>query len=133
MDKPRTTSWQSFTAQAIKRSIRPVTSLVDPFGRQVSYLRVSVTDRCDLRCVYCMAEDIWGESCKRFKTDLLDMVGLATDPTRDLITVFPHGSGQTLLREALLIADHNAYHLGEMVLLRRVLGCWGEAKPLDLV
>ena len=78
-------------------------------------------------------EPAWGESCGRFKTDLLEMVGLATDPTRDLITPFPHGSGQTLLREALLIADHNAYHLGEMVLLRRVLGCWGEAKPLDLV
>ena len=40
------------------RNIQSVTSLIDPFGRQVSYLRVSVTDRCDLRCVYCMAEDM---------------------------------------------------------------------------
>ena len=78
-------------------------------------------------------ERAWGESCQRFRTDLLEMVDLVTDPDQDLITPLPHGTGQTLLREALLIADHNAYHLGEMVLLRRMLGCWGEAKPLDLV
>ena len=60
------------------------------------------------------------------------MVGLVSDPGQDLIAPLPHGTGQTLLREALLIADHNAYHLGEMVLLRRMLGCWGEAKPVDV-
>ena len=43
---------------------------------------------------------------------------------RDLYEPFPWGDGQTLLREALLIADHNAYHVGEIVLLRRLLGAW---------
>ena len=52
------------------------------------------------------------------------MVDLVSDPGQDLLAPLPHGTGQTLLREALLIADHNAYHLGEMVLLRRMLGCW---------
>ena len=66
----------------------------------------------------------WRESYARFKTDLLEMVDLVSDPGQDLIAPFPHGTGQTLLRQALLIADHNAYHLGEMVLLRRMLGCW---------
>ena len=42
----------------------------------------------------------------------------------DMLTSFPWGEGQTLLREAMLIADHNAYHLGELVLLRRLLGAW---------
>ena len=69
-------------------------------------------------------ESAWRESYARFKTDLLEMVGLVSDPGQDLIAPFSHGTGQTLLREALLIADHNAYHLGEMVLLRRMLGCW---------
>ena len=42
----------------------------------------------------------------------------------DLIKPFPWGDGQNLLREALLIADHNAYHVGELVLVRRLLGAW---------
>ena len=77
-------------------------------------------------------EHAWGESYDRFKTDLLVMVDLVSDPDQDLTAPFSHGTGQTLLREALLIADHNAYHLGEMVLLRRMLGCWREAEPLDV-
>jgi hypothetical protein len=49
---------------------------------------------------------------------------LITDPKHDLLAPIPGGSGQTLLREALLIADHNAYHLGQLVLVRRALGKW---------
>ena len=49
---------------------------------------------------------------------------LLSAPAVDLYTPFPWGEGQNLLREALLIADHNSYHLGELVLLRRVLGAW---------
>ena len=51
---------------------------------------------------------------------------LVTDPSRDLFAPLPHGTGQTLLREALLVADHNAYHLGQLVLVRRALGAWLE-------
>jgi uncharacterized damage-inducible protein DinB len=49
---------------------------------------------------------------------------LLHDPARDLLAPFPHGTGQSLLREAMLIADHNSYHMGQLVLLRRVLGVW---------
>jgi hypothetical protein len=49
---------------------------------------------------------------------------LLNDPEADLFRKFPWGDGQTLLREALLIADHNAYHLGQLVLVRRLLGTW---------
>jgi len=49
---------------------------------------------------------------------------LVTDPSRDLFAPLPHGTGQTLLREVLLVADHNAYHLGQLVLVRRALGAW---------
>jgi len=52
------------------------------------------------------------------------MCALINDGHVDLYAPFPHGSGQTLLREALLVGDHNAYHLGQIVLLRRILGTW---------
>jgi|SRR5208282_629601 len=66
----------------------------------------------------------WNKSVKSLERDLEAMGKLATDPKTDLLAPIPHGSGQTILREVLLIADHNAYHLGQIVLLRRLLGCW---------
>jgi hypothetical protein len=52
------------------------------------------------------------------------MEKLVADPKSDLHKPFPWGNGQTLLREALLVADHNSYHLGQLVTLRRLLGAW---------
>jgi hypothetical protein len=66
----------------------------------------------------------WSRSVRHFQKDLAEFVSLIRDPARDLYKRFPWGSGQTLLREALLIADHNSYHLGELVLVRRLLGIW---------
>ncbi len=68
--------------------------------------------------------EAWERSAAAFRADLAAMQALVADPASDLFTPFPHGTGQTLLREALLVADHNAYHLGELVLLRRLLGVW---------
>jgi len=56
--------------------------------------------------------------------DLRTMERLVTDANTDLFARIPHGTGQTVLREALLVADHNAYHLGQLVLLRRLLGLY---------
>jgi hypothetical protein len=50
------------------------------------------------------------------------MCGLVSDERTDLFKVIPHGSGQTILREALLAADHNAYHLGQLMLVKKMLG-----------
>jgi hypothetical protein len=66
----------------------------------------------------------WHNSIQVFKAELTAMQELVSDSSVDLLAPLPHGSGQTLLREALLLADHNAYHLGQMIVLRRVLGCW---------
>ena len=63
----------------------------------------------------------WEGSVKMFLRDLDEMCVLVSDNKRDLFAPIPHGQGQTLLREALLVADHNAYHLGQLVLLRRTL------------
>jgi hypothetical protein len=61
---------------------------------------------------------------KAFKADLKKMERLVEDPKTDLFAPIPWGSGQTIVREALLVADHNAYHTGELVLVRRLLGAW---------
>jgi hypothetical protein len=66
----------------------------------------------------------WNKSVKAFKADLNAMCQLVEDPSTKLYARIPHGDGQTILREALLIADHNAYHLGQLVLVRRLLGAW---------
>jgi hypothetical protein len=66
----------------------------------------------------------WDESVEAFRADLQAMITLVADPATDLFARIPHGDGQTILREALLVADHNAYHLGQMVFLRRCLGAW---------
>lgn len=66
----------------------------------------------------------WDESVEAFRADLKAMCDLVVDPKTDLFAPIPHGDGQTILREALLVADHNAYHLGQLVLLRRCLGAW---------
>lgn len=66
----------------------------------------------------------WEKSLKAFLRDRKEMQKLVTSAKTDLFARIPHGSGQTVLREALLVADHNAYHLGQFVLLRRLLGSW---------
>jgi hypothetical protein len=68
----------------------------------------------------------WDRSVNAFRSDLRSVEALVADPASDLFARLPHGEGQTLLREALLVADHNAYHLGQLVVVRRLLGAWAE-------
>jgi len=67
------------------------------------------------------SDKAWEKSVRQFLADLDEMCELANDPKRDLFARIPHGTGQTLLREAMLLADHNAYHLGQIVMVRRIL------------
>jgi len=69
-------------------------------------------------------EKDWDESIKSFRKDLKEFCDLIEDESTDLYAKIPHGDGQTILREALLIADHNAYHIGQLVLVRKLLGAW---------
>jgi len=66
----------------------------------------------------------WDKSVKHFRADLKAMQDLVADPETNLFVQIPWGDGQTILREALLVADHNAYHLGQLVDVRRTLGAW---------
>jgi hypothetical protein len=69
----------------------------------------------------------WDESVRRFRDDLAALQRLARDPSVDLAARIPHGTGQTYLRELLLAADHAAYHIGELIVVRRLLGAWPAA------
>ena len=66
----------------------------------------------------------WDASVAVFLADLKAMMDVVADPATDLFARIPHGQGQTILREAMLVADHNAYHLGQLVTVRRLLGAW---------
>ncbi len=69
-------------------------------------------------------EAAWKKCLAQIKSDLKEFIDLLKDPDVDLYAPFPHGDGQHLLREALLIADHTSYHTGEIIVLRRLLGAW---------
>ncbi len=68
----------------------------------------------------------WDRSVAEFRSDLQAIKDLVSNPATDLFKPIPHGQGQTILREALLVADHNAYHLGQLVTVRRLLGAWAD-------
>lgn len=66
----------------------------------------------------------WDESVAAFREDREALQELVADPQVDLFAKIPHGSGQTYLREAILVIDHNAHHVGQLIVVRRLLGAW---------
>ena len=70
------------------------------------------------------SDEEWNKSIRQFRRDLKAMQHLVANPKTDLFARIPWGDGQTILREALLVADHNAYHTAQLVDLRRLLGVW---------
>jgi uncharacterized damage-inducible protein DinB len=69
-------------------------------------------------------ESSWEKSLAQYREDRARLQKMAGDPAVDLTARIPHGQGQTYLRELLLVADHAAYHVGELIVLRRLLGVW---------
>ncbi|HYM90745.1 MAG TPA: DinB family protein [bacterium] len=71
------------------------------------------------------AKGAWDKSVRAFQADLRALKALVSDPKTDLLAKVPHDpKGPTILHEVLLVADHNAYHLGQLIVLRRMLGAW---------
>ena len=66
----------------------------------------------------------WSKSIEQFRAEQDAMIKVVENPKTDLFAKIPWGDGQTILREALLLADHNAYHLAQIVDVRRMLGAW---------
>jgi len=71
-----------------------------------------------------LTEEMWQDSIEGFFADLEEVIELARDENLDLTARMPHGGDRTYLREILLVADHNAYHLGQIVQSRKALGDW---------
>ncbi len=71
-----------------------------------------------------MNDDIWNNTFTGFFRDLESMIHLVNDESMDLTQEIPHGDGKTYLREILLVADHNAYHIGKIIDIRKILGDW---------
>ena len=69
-------------------------------------------------------QDGWNETIRKFKADLAALVAIAEDPKTQFTAPIPHAPDYTILREILLVADHNAYHIGEFGILREVMGTW---------
>ena len=70
-------------------------------------------------------QSAWDRSVRAFQADLKTLADMAGDPSTDLLSRVPHDpDGPTILHELLLVADHNAYHLGQLIVLRRILGAW---------
>jgi hypothetical protein len=70
------------------------------------------------------SDKAWDKSMATFRAELKAMIDLINAPATDLFAKIPHGDGQTILREALLTGDHNSYHIGQLVLVRKLLGGW---------
>lgn len=66
----------------------------------------------------------WDASIRAYRADRDALEALAANDSIDLFAAIPHGTGQTYMRELLLVADHNAYHLGQLVSARRMIGAW---------
>lgn len=66
----------------------------------------------------------WRQSVSAIRSDRRDLIRLLSDGAVDLFAQIPHGQGQTYLREIVLVADHNAFHVGQIVVVRRLLGVW---------
>ncbi|HEX6053017.1 MAG TPA: DinB family protein [Gemmatimonadaceae bacterium] len=73
------------------------------------------------------SEQAWDDTITAFREDRAALEALAVDASVDLFATIPHGTGQTYLREILLVVDHNAYHLGQLIAVRRQLGAWDGA------
>lgn len=120
---------------------RPLPGLPYTLWKQLEHLRISLYDILDFSrdpdyqspdwpAGYWPTEDSPADqaevdrSVQAILQGVEAMVDLVQDPAQDLYAPFAHGQGQTLLREAMLVAEHNAYHLGEILVLRRLLGSW---------
>ena len=94
------------------------------FCRDPDYVEPAWPDDYWPRSAAPPSPDAWNDSITAFRRDRDALRRLTADVNVDLFATIPHGTGQSYLREILLVADHNAYHVGQLVLVRRHLGIW---------
>jgi hypothetical protein len=96
------------------------------FIRNPGYVYIKWPDDYWPAVDYVATDADWDETVAAFERDAAELEALVEDPNTDLYAKIPHGTGQTILREILLVCDHNAYHLGEFAIMRQVMGTWYE-------
>jgi uncharacterized damage-inducible protein DinB len=69
-------------------------------------------------------DELWDDSISKFDSDLKELISLVKNPEIDLTVEIPHGEGRTYLRQIILVIDHNAYHCGQIVMIRKLLNDW---------
>lgn len=94
------------------------------FSRNPDYVHLKWPDDYWPKTAAPPDDTAWDQAVEQFRQDLKAMQNLVADPKTDLYAKLPWGDGQTILREAMLVADHNAYHIGQIVSLRQALGAW---------
>ena len=94
------------------------------FCRNPSYQEINWPDDYWPKSPAPPSGDAWADSVRRIREDRAALEALARDGSIDLASRIPHGTGQTYLREILLVIDHTAFHLGELIVARRLLGAW---------
>jgi DinB superfamily len=94
------------------------------FSRNPKYVQPKFPDNYWPETASPPAPDSWSNSIERVLADRNELITFISDPALDLFSQVPSGNGQTYLREVLLVADHNSYHVGELVAVRRALGIW---------
>jgi hypothetical protein len=110
-----------YTAWAVLEHMRIAQGDILEFSRNASYVSPKWPEDYWPSDGAAPDKTAWKESVERFRADLKELEALVADPQTDLFATIPHGDGQTVLREALLVADHNAYHLGVLVTMKRIL------------
>ena len=96
------------------------------FCRNPAYSELTWPDDYWPRAAGPSSPTAWDDCVAQFQRDRAQLQQLAKDPAIELEARIPHGSGQTYLRELLLAADHAAYHIGELIVVRRLLGAWSK-------
>ena len=117
-----------WTAWQILEHIRICQWDILDFSRNPNYKEMRFPDDYWPRTVAPPSRGAWAASVRKFLADRRAMGRLVLNQKTDLFARIPHGTGQNILREILVMADHNAYHIGQLVLLRRMLGAWRNAK-----
>ena len=115
-----------FTAWSLLEHMRFAQWDILEFSRNPKYIEPKFPDDYWPASDAPPSDAAWKKSVVMFRRDLRAMEKLVKSPKTNLFARIPWGDGQTILREALLVADHNAYHLGQLVMLRRLLGAWGK-------
>jgi uncharacterized damage-inducible protein DinB len=94
------------------------------FCRNPNYKEIAWPDDYWPKSAAPPSDSAWDASVRQIRNDRAGLEALARDESLDLAARIPHGTGQTYLREILLVIDHTAYHMGELIVVRRLLGAW---------